>query len=118
MEKILDSPEREEKLSNIFLQYIKELGNKCENEIVKRYENIKLSKQEKQKIKNRTEQFVKDIESIIPNLIEPTFDKLIASLDKKMDIAKNNIQYEVSKSIDNISTLKKMKQLHIYQIIY
>lgn len=107
MEKILDSPEREEKLSNIFLQYIKELGNKCENEIVKRYENIKLSKQEKQKIKNRTEQFVKDIESIIPNLIEPTFDKLIASLDKKMDIAKNNIQYEVSKSIDNISTLKK-----------
>ena len=40
-------------------------------------------------------------------MIEPTFDKLIASLDKKMDIAKNNIQYEVSKSIDNISTLKK-----------
>lgn len=107
IEKMLNSIEREEKLNNIFLQYIKELTNKCENEIVKRYENIRLSKQKKQEIKNRTEQFVKDIESIIPNLIEPTFDKLISSLDRKMSIARNNIKNKVNKSIDNMSILKK-----------
>lgn len=106
VEKNLNSPQRIHMLEDIFSQYIEELLGKCENEIEKRYENIKLSQEQKDKIKQRSDKFVKNIETIKSSLIEPTFEKLINSLDRKMKIAENNINNKMDESIENISNAK------------
>ena len=106
VERILNSPKRIHMLEEIFSQYIEELLDKCENEIEKKYENIKLSKEQKEKIKQRSDRFVKNIENIKSSLIEPTFEKLINSLDRKMKVAQDNINNKMDESIENISNAK------------
>lgn len=106
VEGILNSDKRVKILNEVFSQYIGELLQRCEIEIEKRYENIKLSQEEKEKIKQRSDRFIRNIESIKPNLIDPTFEKLIDSLDIKLKVAQENINNKIDKSIESNSNGK------------
>lgn len=107
IEKNLNSPKRINMIENICTQYIFELLYMCEEEIEKRYQNIKLSKDIKEKIKGSLEAFIEKTETIVPEMIEPTFDKLIDSLDDKFNTAKKNIKKNTSQSIENIDNIRK-----------
>lgn len=113
VEKNINSPERYKKLQEIYEVYIIELLYKCEIEIQKKYENIKLSKSEKEKIKESLNLFSEDINRIKIELVEPTFSKLIDSMDSKLKIAKQNIIKNTLDSIDN-SKKSNMEEMVLY----
>ena len=101
---IINSPKRIKELEEAFECYTMDLLGKCENLIDKQYNNIKLSNIQKEEIKKRTDELINNINSIIPNLIEPTFDSLIESISKNLAMAKYNVERKVLTSIDNVST--------------
>lgn len=104
LKELIRSPKRIKELEEAFEGYTLDLLGKCENLIDKQYNNIKLSNTQKEQIKKRTEELINDINSVIPDLIEPTFDNLIESIPKNLAIAKYNIEKKVFTSIDNVST--------------
>lgn len=104
LKELIRSPKRIKELEEAFEGYTLDLLGKCENLIDKQYNNIKLSNTQKEQIKKRTEELINDINSVIPDLIEPTFDNLIESIPKNLAIAKYNIEKKVLTSIDSVST--------------
>lgn len=104
VEGIINSPKRIKELEEAFECYTIDLLGKCENLIDKQYSNIKLSNIQKEQIKKRTEELINNINSVIPDLIEPTFDNLVETIPKNLAMAKYNVEEKVLSSIDNVST--------------
>ena len=104
LKELIRSPKRIKELEEAFEGYTLDLLGKCENLIDKQYNNIKISNTQKEQIKKRTEELINNINSVIPDLIEPTFDNLIESIPKNLAIAKYNIEKKVLTSIDSVST--------------
>lgn len=105
VEKLIISPEREKALEEVFSGYILELFYKCEAEIENKYQNIKLSQELKDDIRNYSKRFADNVNSLIPNEIIPTFDRLKKSMPKELDIAKGKAEKKVITSIENVDKI-------------
>ncbi|GKU25197.1 dynamin family protein [Clostridium folliculivorans] len=106
VEKSINSIERQKALDSAFNGFILDLFYKCQCEVEKRYENIKLSKSVKDQIRNSSKQFAENVLKLIPELVIPTFDKLKENVEKEFlksrDCAENNI-YNSIESVGKMS---------------
>ena len=83
IEEKIHSQERQEALKNNFNNFILELFYQCESEVNKRYQSIKLNREEKEQIKKEIEEF-KSKKATAIEMIDTTFDRVISNVDKKI----------------------------------
>lgn len=102
--KLLNSQERQQTLISTLNSYLDDLLAQADN-IIKKHElaNI-MSQQEKKALNAQAEDLRKKGNNIVKTEIIPTFDRLIAETPRLLEKAKNNINAELSESIDNEKT--------------
>ncbi|MCI7267774.1 MAG: dynamin family protein [Mollicutes bacterium] len=103
----VNSDTRKKQLESTFNEYINELFEKCKEEVFKRYEGIKLSRETQEKIKKHTEEFGDKIDECISKYITPGFDKIQKKVPELMLNAKKNIKDTIDKAIDEESASQK-----------
>ena len=78
---------------------------RCEAEIENKYESITLSQELKDEIRSCSKQFADNVNSLIPNEIIPTFDRLKKSIPKELEIARVKAEKKVIESIENVDKI-------------
>ncbi|WP_028330988.1 dynamin family protein [Brachyspira alvinipulli] len=99
IEEKIHSQERQEALKNNFNNFILDLFYQCEVEVNKRYQSIKLNREQKEAIKKEIEEF-KNKKSKAIEMIDSTFDRVINNVKKKLQDVIPVVNSKICSSID------------------
>ncbi len=99
---IVNSEKRQHSLANAFNGYVLDLYNNCNGKIASRYVNAMADLSAYEELLRIQKETADRIREAIPNLIEPTFDKIEKALPKKFTETKkyagNVVNSEIEKS--------------------
>ena len=111
----IHSEGRKIRLEETLNDFIIELFYKCCSEINKRYQNLKLSIEQKEEIKKEIKEFEEKKEYAI-NLIDERFDKIINHSRKELIDIKSKLYNAVCSEIDSTAIAKKDETIEYINI--
>ena len=111
----IHSEGRKIRLEETLNDFIIELFYKCCSEINKRYQNLKLSIEQKEEIKKEIKEFEEKKEYAI-NLIDERFDKIINHSRKELIDIKSKLYNAVCSEIDSTAIAKKDENIEYINI--
>lgn len=115
IENEINSENRKERLIETLNEFIIELFYKCYSIVNKRYQNLKLSIEQKEEIKKEIKEFYSKKEYAI-NLIDERFDKIINYSKKELIDIKFKLYNAVCSEIDNTAIAKKDETIEYINI--
>lgn len=105
--KAINSPERTDLLHKAFDEYIEGLYHTCDDILTARYAKVQLDEEVQNKYIEAQRNTAERIRRAVPELIEPTFDRLSQDLPRQIDIVADNTSAKVCRFIDNESKFSK-----------
>lgn len=115
IESEINSENRKERLIETLNEFIVELFYKCYSIVNKRYQNLKLSLEQKEEIKKEIKEFESKKEYAI-NLIDERFDKIINYSKKELIDIKCKLYNAVCSEIDGTAIAKKDETIEYINI--
>lgn len=115
IENEINSENRKERLIETLNEFIIELFYKCYSIVNKRYQNLKLSIEQKEEIKKEIKEFESKKEYAI-NLIDERFDKIINYSKKELIDIKFKLYNAVCSEIDSTAIAKKDETIEYINI--
>lgn len=115
IENEINSENRKERLIETLNEFIIELFYKCYSIVNKRYQNLKLSIEQKEEIKKEIKEFENKKEYAI-NLIDERFDKIINYSKKELIDIKFKLYNAVCSEIDSTAIAKKDETIEYINI--